>query len=205
MENTYKHTHIHSGKTKPEWSWCYCSILSRIIREMYKHNIFSFILTSEKKKNKKPKCPYIGKKKQVEVRNSCKNCWTNSSISLTKVTRRGRFSTFVLHGQLRRKRCENRKMLLAQGEFAVLLLPTSTMGSSANTLLAGPRHHYYAQWCLVNVQRSPTLFTKRDSAARCSFIPLMEHMEKPMHRQNEWPTLGTGGGRGAIASGLPGD
>lgn len=33
---------------------------------MYKHNIFSFILTSEKEK--KPKCPYFGKKKKSKRR-----------------------------------------------------------------------------------------------------------------------------------------
>lgn len=49
------------------------AFLSTIISEMYQHNIFSFILTSEKAKQKNLSVHILEKKKQAEVQNSCKN------------------------------------------------------------------------------------------------------------------------------------
>lgn len=62
------------GKNKSEADATIGFLSKIIIKEMYRHDTFPFRLTPENEQQKPFNVHVLAKKKQVEVRNSCKNC-----------------------------------------------------------------------------------------------------------------------------------
>lgn len=150
------YTYTQWEKAKLNEAIATAALLEESLGKCINTTSFFFYINIWKRKTKNLNV-HIGKKKQVEVQNSCKNCWTNSSFSLKRVTRIGSSSTFVLHGKLKRKRHEKRETLLAEGRENSLgcCFPTSTMRSGTKILLAGVDHHHYSQGHPATVQFSP--------------------------------------------------